>query len=142
VDIAPTTVSRWRAVFVKLKANFPAVNAGQITAEQARKWITSLVDDTRTADTVASVWIPAARRVFSWGVQEKLIGANPFAEVKVEKAKKVVRRDGQWFTDDEIAIILRACSRHAQPKTATHRARRWVMWLCAYSGARAGEITQ
>jgi integrase len=60
----------------------------------------------------------------------------------VEKSKKVARREGQWFTDEEVAVILGACSRYVQPKTATQRARRWVMWLCAYSGARAGEITQ
>jgi integrase len=142
VDIAATTVSRWRAVFEKLKADLPGLSVGAITPDQARTWIASLVNETRSANTVASVWIPAARRVFGWAVQNQQIAANPFAEARVEKSKKIVRRDGRWFTDDEIAIILGACSRYTVPKTATQRARRWVMWLCAYSGARAGEVTQ
>jgi integrase len=142
VDLAPTTVSRWRAVFVKLKDDFPGTSIGALTPDQAGAWITGLVNDTRKADTVSSVWIPAARRVFGWAERNKRIAVNPFTEARVEKSKRVARREGQWFTDDEIAVILVACSRYTQPKTATQRARRWVMWLCAYSGARAGEITQ
>ena len=142
VDIAPTTVSRWRGVFVKLKADFPGVSANAITVDQARTWITGLVGENRSADTVASVWIPAARRVFGWAAQNKHIALNPFTEARVEKRKRTTTREGEWFTDEEIALILRACSRYTLPKTATERARRWVMWLCAYTGARAGEITQ
>jgi integrase len=142
VNLAPTTVSRWRAVFVKLNADFPGTSIGALNPDQARTWVAGLVNETRSADTVSSVWIPAARRVFGWAEQNKRIAVNPFTEARVEKSKKVARREGQWFTDDEIAVILRACSRYTQPKTATQRARRWVMWLCAYSGARAGEITQ
>ena len=39
-------------------------------------------------------------------------------------------------------MILRAALAYKQPRTARSRARRWAMWLCAYSGARSGEITQ
>ena len=37
---------------------------------------------------------------------------------------------------------MRAALNYKEPKTPRDRARRWVPWLCAYSGARAGEMTQ
>jgi integrase len=142
VDLAPTTVSRWRGVFVKLKADFAGVSASAITPDQARKWIAGLVNENRSADTVAAVWIPATRRAFAWAAENKHIAFNPFTATKVQKTKRTFTRDGDWFTDEEIAIILGASSKYTHPKTATERARRWVMWVCAYTGARAGEITQ
>jgi integrase len=42
----------------------------------------------------------------------------------------------------EFSVLLKATLVHKNPRTAWERARRWAMWLCAYSGARAGEITQ
>ena len=39
-------------------------------------------------------------------------------------------------------MILRAASAITNLRDAFPRAKRWVMWVCAYSGARSGEITQ
>jgi integrase len=39
-------------------------------------------------------------------------------------------------------MILKAALEYEAPRTARERAIRWVVWLCAYSGARAGEVTQ
>jgi integrase len=140
--LAPSTVSRWRAVFLKLQADFPNASASAITEDQAEKWIRNLVAPERSADTVDSVWIPAARRVFSWGEKQKHIRKNPFANVKIEKPKKIRLRESEAFTPEEVSTILSATLQYSNPKTPTEAARRWVMWLCAYSGARAGEITQ
>src|SRR5690606_31490877 len=50
-----------------------------------------------------------------------------------------------WFRPDEIEAILTAAAqtvkRHREP-WQRHAGRRWVPWLCAYSGARVGEIMQ
>jgi integrase len=56
--------------------------------------------------------------------------------------KRSRNRETKAFRPEEALLILTAASDYKQPQTATERARRWVMWLCAYSGARAGEITQ
>jgi integrase len=37
---------------------------------------------------------------------------------------------------------LKAASAISQPRTPSEAAKRWAPWLCAYTGARAGEITQ
>jgi integrase len=52
------------------------------------------------------------------------------------------RETGKAFTPEEAKTILRAALACENPKTPTQRARRWVPWLCAYSGARSGEVTQ
>jgi hypothetical protein len=58
----------------------------------------------------------------------------------------ITRKGGEpGFTHQE-ATILRRHARDFKPSTAiskkTAAAKRWVPWLCAYSGARVGEIVQ
>jgi integrase len=140
-SLADGTVDRWRGVFRKLKADFPGRSAGTITSDEAAEWIKKQVGDERSAATVRAVWITATRRVFAWAVKNRHIAANPFAEVAVEKPKRITKRP-KWFTQDEIAHVLNATMEYAKTQTTTARVRRWVPWICAYSGARAGEITQ
>jgi integrase len=80
--------------------------------------------------------------VFAWGVRHKRLSKNPFADVYVDVPKKVRRRETKAFRSEEAALILRSALAYSDPKTMQARARRWVPWLCAYSGARSGEITQ
>jgi len=96
----------------------------------------------RCARTVNDVWVTAARTVFAWAVRERLINSNPFLNAKVTQPRKTYHRETQAFTTDEAATILRAAAAVAHAKTPLEGAFRWVPWLCAYSGARAGEITQ
>jgi integrase len=92
---------------------------------------------------VSEVWLTASRRVFAWGLEHKHVRKNPFVGIKVDVPKKVSTREtGKAFTPEEARTILQATLAYKDPKTPWDRAKRWVMWLCAYSGARAGEITQ
>jgi integrase len=139
---AAGTISRWRAVFKHLQAAYPG-SAGALTEENARAWKDTLVTPKRRAVTVDAVWLPAAKTVFSWGVSQKHIRTNPFASVKIDVPKAVVlREEGKAFKPEEAQVILRASAAITNTKDAFPRAKRWVMWLCAYSGARSGEITQ
>lgn len=139
---AAGTISRWRAVFKHLLAAYPSA-AGALTEENARAWKDTLVTPKRRAVTVDAVWLPAAKTVFAWGVLQKHIRTNPFASVKIDVPKAIVlREDGKAFKPEEARVILRASSAITNTKDAFPRAKRWVMWLCAYSGARSGEITQ
>ncbi|UFX44448.1 hypothetical protein HAP47_0036580 [Bradyrhizobium sp. 41S5] len=139
---ADTTVSRWRAVFLRMQEDFVHSAANGITEDAARAWITGLVTEERTAYTVREVWLSASRRVFGWATQHKQISRNPFAEIRVDVPRKIRTRETKAFRPDEARLILQAALTYRDPKTATERARRWVPWLCAYSGARPGEVTQ
>ncbi|MCC8941482.1 hypothetical protein H8A99_34855 [Bradyrhizobium sp. Arg68] len=135
---APTTVSRWRAVFLQMQKDFADRAANGITEDDARAWVTGLVSEERTAYTVREVWLSSSRRVFGWASQHKHISKNPFAEVRVDVPRKIRTRETKAFRPEEAQLILRAALAYRDPKTPRERARRWVPWLCAYSGrARA-----
>lgn len=139
--IKPSTINRWRGVFVAMENEFKNVAADAISEDQARVWVDGLVTATRSARVVADVWLASSRRVFSWAVEQKLIRSNPFAAVRVKVRQRQQLRDNKAFTDDEIAIILQAAAQ-SDGAGAFDRAKRWVPWLAAYSGARSGELTQ
>src|ERR1700730_6098918 len=140
---APNTVTRWRGVFLEMQREFAEVGADGINEDAARKWVHGLITEKRAAITVREIWLSASRRVFSWAREHKRVRQNPFKEVKVDVPRKVqTREDGRSFTAAEASIILKASLAYQKPDTPTERTRRWVPWLCAYSGARSGEITQ
>ncbi len=136
---ALATVDRWRAVFLKLKEDF--ASCSQITPEEAQAWARGLVTAERSAGTVNDVWVNAARTVFGWAKTQLLVGLNPFTEVRIKGPRKTSTRE-KTFTDAEIKTILSASLAIANPRTKMEGAKRWLPWLCAYTGARGGEIAQ
>ena len=138
---ANSTVDRWRAVFLRLQSDFPNANAAALLPEQMQYWANGLINSGRTARTVATIWVRAARTVFAWAVDEKLVSRNPFVGWQVKVPKKIVMRETKAFTDDEINLILSAALA-IQPRSKGDAAKRWCPWLAAYSGARMGELTQ
>jgi integrase len=139
---AAATVKRWRGVFIKLQEDFPDTSAAVLTAEQAQDWCNSLITPERSAAVVNDVWKSGARTVFKWAVKQKLIARNPFDGISITVPRKNLTRETKAFTDDEVKIILRAALAISKPRTKGEAVRRWVPWLCGYTGARPGEITQ
>jgi integrase len=137
---SPSTVARWKTVFKTADVRF--ANAMNISTEDAKIWMNGLVTEKRTAHTIATVWRTALKTVFTWAVSEKLIKSNPFKEVRISVPRRVTERETKAFTPEEAQMILRAALTYKNPETIDERARRWVPWVCAYTGARAGEITQ
>jgi integrase len=142
VKPAAATVSRWRGVLLQLGTAFAGRSAGSITPDEAQEWVDKLIGAERSAGTVRDVWVVAARTVFGWAIDRKLVKRNPFKEVRVSVPKKKVSRPHKAFNADEIKTILRASLAVADTADARAATRRWVPWLCAYTGARVGEITQ
>jgi len=140
---ADGTVNRWRAVFKHLNVAFSEGSASGLTEDDARAWKDTLVTPKRRPETVDGVWLPAVKTVFSWALMHKHIRTNPFAGLKIDVPKAVVlREEGKSFKPEEVQVILRASTAITNLRDAFPRAKRWVMWVCAYSGARSGEITQ
>jgi integrase len=138
---AYSTVDRWRAVFLRLQSDFPNTNAVALLPEQMQAWANSLISAERTARTVADVWVRAARTVFAWAIEERLISRNPFTGWRLKVPKKIRMRETKAFIDDEIKTILNAALA-IKVRSKTDAAKRWCPWLAAYSGARMGELTQ
>jgi integrase len=102
------------------------------------------VTDERSAYTVKNTWVSAPCTVLGWALEETLISTNPFADVSIRVPRKVINREeGKAFSDAEQQTILKATLAIKDTKQSPIKAAfRWVPWICAYSGARAGEITQ
>jgi integrase len=135
------TVDRWRSVFLSLKEHFGNRSATSLTPEEAHDWAQGLVTTERTARTVKDVWVVAAKRVFSFAVDNRLLASNPFAKIKITVPRQSRTRDGKEFTPGEARTILSA-SLAITGRTKGAAAKRWLPWLCAYTGARSGEIAQ
>jgi integrase len=135
------TVESWQYPFQRLDADFPDRSAASIRPEEADAWVQGLITPERSAATVKKTWLNAPNTVFRWGVRHKHIPRNPFAEVQVTVPKKKKLRE-RSFRPHEIRTILQAASTIVDASSPTEAAKRWVPWLCAYSGARPSEITQ
>jgi integrase len=140
IQPSSSTIDRWAAVFRSADQQFP--DAVEIGLADAKTWMNGLANEERSARTVATVWRTALKTVFAWGQNEKLVRANPFKEIRVSVPRKTTERETKAFTPEEAKVILAASLRADDKKSFDERARRWVPWLCAYTGARAGEITQ
>jgi integrase len=140
----PSTVNRWRAMFLDLDIRFHSKDVAHYTGDDARKWRDALLEEGKSRVVVRDVWLTAARAVFNWLREEKrLIPANPFLEARLKKGKATRTRE-PFFSSEEIKIILTAALAPSSPRINSYLrdAYRWVPWLCAYTGARSGEITQ
>ena len=140
----PATVDRWRAVFLGLKAHFKDRDIAGISADEIVAWKDSLLTQERSGKTVNEVWLNAGRTVFGYALANKKIGANPFDGVRAVYAEPPSDRDTKAFTGEEVATILRGTLQASAPSLSRHHAaaRRWIPWICGYTGARAGEIAQ
>ena len=139
---ADGTVARWRGVFLNLEAAFSGHSAASITKEEAQDWASNLGNSERTPTTVKNVWVRATRTVFAWGVKHKVVPANPFTSVEIAVPRVNRTRAQKAFNTEEATTILQAANAVTNTTRASGAARRWVLWVCAYTGARVGEITQ
>jgi len=97
----------------------------------------------KSARTVRDSYLPAVRSVFKWAAGNGKIAHNPAAGVSVGGKRKPSVRD-RGFTEDEARLILSVALTPPPDRLSPERklARRWVPWICAYTGARVNEITQ
>jgi integrase len=138
---AASTVETWRYVFRGMEEKFAGRSAASIAADEADEWIQSLVTNERSAATVDKNWLTASKTVFGWAVRHKDISRNPFANIALTIPKKRKLRE-RAFRTEEYQAILKAALDTSDTSTPFDAAKRWVPWICAYTGARAGEVTQ
>ena len=136
------TLESWRYVFDAMGNYFNGRSAASITDDEAQEWVNSLANKDRSGHTVRRTYISASRTVFRWALKHKHIPHNPFKEVETTVQKRTRHRETQAFLPHEYRIILTAALAITDTTKPFDAAKRWVPWLCAYTGARAGEITQ
>jgi integrase len=93
--------------------------------------------------TVKDRDLSGLKTIFGWAVANGKLKANPAEGVTIKLGKPTKLR-GKGFTDEEALAILKKANAHERvnKKPKMFAAKRWVPWLCAYSGARVGEMIQ
>jgi integrase len=132
---AASTLTTWVGVMKALRSHVGHEEAGRITTEMLIEFKDVLLAKGLKPKTVQDTYLAALRSVFSYAVTNRLLGTNPAASVKVAQRKKA--GEGRLpYSDDEVARLL------ALAEEQTNAAKRWIIPLCALSGARVGEIAQ
>ncbi|SER41282.1 Site-specific recombinase XerD [Faunimonas pinastri] len=93
--------------------------------------------------TVKDSDLAGLKSVFTWAVANLRMQENPARRVTL-KVGKQVRSRSKGFTEAEARAVLTHALHHQQAREnpKTQAAKRWTPWLCAYTGARVGEILQ
>lgn len=149
-QLAVATVKQWRAVIDHLVRFLGHDNALRLKASDLRKWRDLLAAEVgprgkpRKAKTINDSFLAPVRAMLVWALDRDLLSDNVASGVKSLRAEKEAVLRERSLTKEEQVAILRGTL--AQPSERLGRykaaARRWVPWLCAYTGARVGEITQ
>jgi len=145
LEPSEATIKRWYPILTKFMAFAGTEDIRRVTTADVIRWREKMLDETMGLSplTVRDVYLAAPKALFGFAVSQSKIGSNPAAGVVVRvKKKKKLRELG--FSAEEADLILSA-SLAPQNSLASRElkdARRWVPWLCAYSGARVNEITQ
>ncbi len=109
--------------------------AARVTEDDVVRWKDKLLEHGLRGTTIRNGKIGPVRTILQWGVDNKKLKLNVARGIKVTtKARAVDRKRDP--TEDEVAVILSAAAASRDP------VRRWVPWLCAYTGARVAEICQ
>jgi integrase len=157
--LSPKTCASWKA---KLKSLVDLVghdDLARLTTKDIIGWKDKLLatkkkqskkdkgaqkpEETLDPKTVRNSYLAVIKATLNFAVQQMEIPANVAKGVSVRIKKKKKQRE-KGFTEDEAVAILKAT--FAPPPRGLSQeyasARRWVPWICAYTGARVNEITQ
>ncbi|WP_227339901.1 tyrosine-type recombinase/integrase [Sphingopyxis sp. P8] len=140
---AQRTLKSWERVISSFVSHLGHDNALAVARADAHSWFDSLLAQGLSARTVRMTYRAALARVFRVAHDRGRLAHNPFARLEVI-GPKAVETKRKELTDEEARTILKAAlGPHSEGLSEPHaRARRWVPWICAYTGARVNEITQ
>jgi integrase len=132
---AEKTLYEWSRVIRQLVTFLGHDDARRLSADDLIAWKAALVEAGLRPKTIRDAKLAPVRAILRWAVDNRRLPSNPAERIMIG----VKLRPGEakrGFTDEEAAVVLRAAAQERDP------VRRWVPWLCAYSGARVSEVCQ
>lgn len=147
--MTPGVKEEWQRYIQRLIDYVKHDDANRLSAEVLREWRDHLLatptrhGKPRKPVTVRDKYITSVRAMLNWGVQEGKLKSNVAKDVTVRVPKESKLRDRD-FTDAEATAILAATLLPPTGRLGSGyiRARRWIPWLCAYTGGRVNEFSQ
>ena len=142
------TAKRWRPKIKDFCKWLGHRDLTRMTTDDGYRWADHLIDQGYNRNSIRLVWIAALSATAGFMVERRRPGAhNPFRGIVVRDAidanAEAVPPRQKGFTAAEAKTILTATLDTPSSMISPEKraARRWLPWLCAYSGARVNEIT-
>lgn len=129
------TVYEWGRIIKELAEFLGHDNAARLQPDDLIRWKAEMVAEELSSKTIKEGKLSPVRTILQWGVNNRKIPANPAERVTID-VKSNPSEAKRGFNDEEAKVVLNAALLERNP------VRRWVPWLCAYSGARVSEICQ
>lgn len=145
----PQTITRYTGIINQLIAYLTHDDAERLTDADIVRWHGELMaGGIVTHDTFIKAYRAAISTVYSYGMTAqggKLVTHNPAAGLLLEGPKKQQSRPKSFYVEEAHSILrnaLEALTAENNYSDINRAAMRWVPWICAYTGARAGEVCQ
>jgi len=110
-----------------------------VTAREADAWVRDMLDKAKLSNRTIKQRLQNLKTVIEWARQHSLGDLFPQAsplEVVIPPSYQAAPSDQRTLTLEEARTILKAARQERSLE------RRWLPWLCAYSGARINEVAQ
>ncbi|WP_421952199.1 phage integrase N-terminal SAM-like domain-containing protein [Pelagibacterium sp.] len=122
-------------------------DARTVTTQNIMDFTAHRRDQGASAKTINQGDLSALNVLFDWGRRRGRVPANPVdlqnsKVIAPNPSKSTGRRKS--YSDEEALAVLNHASKHRSNRERAQLvlAKQWVPWLCAYTGARLGEMAQ
>jgi integrase len=131
--IRPRGIYQARLDMAKFVTLIEHDDAIRVTPQDIVRFKEHLADKGLRGPTI-NRYLSAIKSPLTWAKENHKIATNPGAGVKYDSkgTTKKVRRLG--YGDDQACVILLAARREKKPY------RRWIPWICAFTGCRLDEV--
>jgi len=138
--IRSSTHKDWASLVKHFDSFMGGTGPDKVTRKDVRRYADHLRDKggssgkPLSANRINQGYLAALRATFAWAIEHEYLSANPAEKVSVRVPSEATRAPKRGYTNEELGAILEAARAE---ETAF---KRWVPWLCAFTGARVSEI--
>jgi integrase len=142
--LSPKTIQEYSSVVRRFITFLGHDDAARVTPHDVVAWKDAQLAEGRSAKTVKDSYLYSLKSVFGWAERNHRLAVSPAKGITIKIGKKV-RERSKGFTDSEATDLLTAALNYkgsSREHAKTAAAKHWLPILCAYTGARVGEMAQ
>jgi len=140
----PSTHDSYKRTVDNLVAFLKHDDATRVCPEDIVRFKDHRLSQGVSAKTVNGTDLSALKSIFGWGKRNHKIASNPAEGITIKVKKKPQLRPKGFSDEEALAILSQSWTYNPGRREAAKMsaAKRWVPWLCAFTGARVGEMLQ
>jgi integrase len=139
-----STINGYRSLMQRFVDFVGHDDALRLTPEDVIRWKDDRLNAGVSLKTVKHSDLATLRSVFGWAAENRRIPESPVPKLRLKLGKKNHEREKGFTYSEGVSLLRSARDYVAAPRELdkTAAAKRWVPWLCAYTGSRVGEMVQ